>query len=228
MPEVVSRLHKIDLSKPPRVVVGDLSPADSNQDPNYLTGVLLEIVLRLKVVEALPELLRLEDALALRLKAAQSAKAASLPALDLDSPVRWKGYDYGSDPKSQQNQLFTVRVYQSELLAVMATLLREERFEPLLRSEIEAHYFDWLKEQAQRPELAKIKRPSDIPVEQRGWITFDPIHDLPVSSAGWWGPACSIPNTPQTRLEIRKLVKDFLQLDPAKRSGDSTRDSTKK
>lgn len=224
--EVVSRLGKIDLMAPAQVIAGEAGSAYSGQDPGYLTGLILQIILELKIVEALPGLLRLEAELALLLKDAEGNKNAKLPPLDLDSPLTWKGYWDTTNAQPQEARVFTARVYQSELLAVMASLLRAERFEPLLRSEIEAYYLEWLKRQSQGPELANIKRPEDVPKEQKRWITFDPIYNCPISNPAWHG--CWITNTPKVRLEIRKLVKDYLKSAPNDRPAERPKPINKK
>jgi hypothetical protein len=93
----------------------------------------------------------------------------------------------------------------------MAGLLREKRYGPMLNSDIEAKYLDCLKQNAKDSELRNIKKLSDIPSNQKEWITIDPIHNLPVRTSMFQGPGCSIPNTPQIRSQIRQLVKDYLE-----------------
>jgi hypothetical protein len=204
--EVVSRLSQIDLSKSPKVrphASGAYSLDKSSQDPRYLTELMLQIIQELKIVEALPHLLRLEFDLAAHLKEAESNKNVALPPLDLDPARGLVG--------SGASKVYVARVYQSELLGLMAGLLREVRFEPLLQSKIEAKYYDSLKRQAKSPGLVQIKGPTDIPKEQEVWISFDSVHNIPKVTQFRASSEFSIPKTPEVRLEIRQYVENYLK-----------------
>jgi len=156
-------------------------------------------------------LLRVEADLNERLAAAAKGGEASLPALDLGGPLT--GFVLYSDPHpdlvQQRKREFTARVYQREMLSVIAALLRHERYQPLLDSDLEAKYFEHLKKGASNPQLASIHAQGDVPSDQRVWIGYDPIHRLPFlkdpSSTGF------VPFTPALRLEIRKWAADYLQ-----------------
>jgi len=112
--------------------------------------------------------------------------------------------------------MFVSRIYQRELLSVMAALLRHERFQPLLDSELERSYLEHLKKEAQSELLKGIKKPEDVTPKDNGWgwITFDPIHKLPVIKH--WPQFTTY--TPALRLKIREWVKDFLKLPPGAHS----------
>jgi hypothetical protein len=105
----------------------------------------LEIVLALNAVETLPELLRLEADLDFRLKTAEQDGGASLPVLDAAGPVFMTGVDSASQTFSRRERTFVSRIFQRELLSVMAALLRQERFQSLLDSELERSYLKYLK-----------------------------------------------------------------------------------
>lgn len=142
--EITTRLHNLDLSKRAPQTTGS-SPQNSGQDPYALSGLLLQIIIDLNAVETLPELLRLESDLNRQIERANDNPYATLPNLDLDSPVAWQEMDALHPPTDHERQLFAARVYHRELLSVIATLLRHEKFEPLLKSDIEARYSEFLK-----------------------------------------------------------------------------------
>jgi hypothetical protein len=219
VPEIVRRMGKIDLSRPAKQKKDSFSTTDSDQDPNHLTGLLLDIILELNAVETLPELLRLEADLNFRLKTAEKDGGASLPVLDAAGPVRMTGVDSASKSFSQRERTFVSRIFQRELLSVMAALLRQERFQPLLDSELERSYLVYLKKEAQSEMLKGIKKPEDVSPKEKGWVTFDPIHGLPVIKH--WLQFTKY--TPELRLKIREWVNDFLKpLPGARRPGDPT------
>jgi hypothetical protein len=226
--DIAKLLNRMDLSKTTNgdrlvamAINGDTNQAilvsapkpfsftDSNQDPEQLTGTLLDIILQLDVVEALPGLLRVEADLNERLVAAAKDSGASLPELDLDSPVTSVGDRSNTDATRRRMREFPVRVYQREMLSVMAALLRHERYQPLLDSDLEAKYFEHLKQGAGDQQLARIHSAADIPSGQEGWIGFDPIHGVPFHKDQFH--TGFVPFTPDLRLEIRKWAADYLQ-----------------
>jgi hypothetical protein len=208
VPEIVARLSKFDFSmvKPGPA---SFSTLEFRQDPNHLSGLMLQIILELKAVETLPQLLRLEANLNQRLEAALT-NPSGLPSLDLNSPVTWQS-DSGArftDGSEEQRRVFAGRVLQRETLSVIAALLRQERFQPLLQSEYERNYALNLKREAGGEELRKIKTPSDIPREATRWIAFDPVYQLPVRRT-WL--AATMPYSSETRQQIRGFSEDFLK-----------------
>jgi hypothetical protein len=67
--------------------------------------------------------------------------------------------------------------------------------------------------------LKDIKQPEDVPPKEKGWVTFDPIHGLPVIKH--WPQFTAY--TPELRLKIREWVNDFLKPPHgARRLGDPT------
>jgi len=219
VPEIVLRIGKIDLSRPPKQQKDSFSTTDSNQDPNHLSGLLLEIILKLNAVETLPELLRLEAELDVRLSTADKDGGRSLPALEVGGPAFMTEVQHAKT-SSRQQRMFVSRIYQRELLSVMAALLRDEKFQPLLDSALERSYLEFLKKQAQSEELKHIKKPEDVPPTQKGWggISFDSIHQLPVA---WHWPEFTT-YTPELRSQIRNWVCDYLKRTPGEgRAGPS-------
>src|SRR6185503_15255049 len=118
--------------------------------------------------------------------------------------VSMTGVDSASKSFSRKERTFVSRIFQRELLSVMAALLRQERFQPLLDSDLERNYLQYLKKEAQSEILKGIKKPEDVTPKQEGWgmITFDPIHGLPVINH--WPHFTTY--TPELRLKIREWV----------------------
>lgn len=144
----------------------------------------------LNAIETLPELLRLESDLNRRIEALNFNANAPLPDLDLDSPVTWQEMDFSSTQTPQHQRLFAVRVYQRELLSVIANLLRHEKFELLLKSDIEARYTEYLKHEKD-----------------------------PQASLTWsYDQNRYMPYTPELRHEIRQFAQEFLKQPPEKNS----------
>ena len=219
--DIVKLLNRMDLSKAtngPR----PFSTTGSGQDPQQLSGTLLDIILRLNAVEALPGLLRVEADLNQRLATATS-DPSSLPDLDLDSPVM-EVVSYKDDLKDalspRRRREFAARIYQREMLSVIASLLRHEHYQPLLDSDLEASYFAHLKQGSGDPQLAGIHAEGDVPSDQRGWIGYDLIHKLPYLKDPFHSGF--VPYTPELRLEIRKWAADYLRQTPAKKAPDAS------
>jgi hypothetical protein len=214
--EIVLRLKKMDLAKSLKrkaEVPSEVSPETANwisPESAQLSG-LLEIILTLHAKETLPELLRLEPDLDRFLEIAGRDGGASLPVFDVNASVAEVGRDridaWAKAYQQQRNPVFNVRVLQRDLLSVMAALLRDERFKPLLASDLEARYFKFLKREAEGSELRDIKAPADLTGFQAEWITFDPIYHLPVRVGRGHDV---MPYTPKLRLEIRQFVSDYL------------------
>jgi hypothetical protein len=191
--EITTRLHELDLSKHTWQRSGLSMLQNSGQDPHGLSGLLLQIIMDLNAVETLPELLRLESDLNQRIETANYNTNAPLPDLDLDSPVAWQEMDIvHPSPTQQDRRLFAARVYQRELLSVIATLLRHEKFEPLLKSDIEARYIELLRHE---------KDPEASP-------TWDYDRER------------YMPYTPELRHEIREFAQEFLK-QPAEKTGQA-------
>jgi hypothetical protein len=193
VPEIVRRLGRIDLSQVPNAKAKSFSATESHQDPSQLTGLMLSIILELDAVEALPELLRLENELNSRLEAAALDKRSSLPDLDLDSPILWAAMDQSAPPTLEQLRLFATRIFQRELLSVMATLLRHRQFQPFLRSDFEAKYQAYLKQKAAA---------GDSGVDRRSHV---------------------VPYSQELRLQIRAFVADYLKQPSDKRPAAGSR-----
>lgn len=177
---------------------------------NELSGLLLEIILEIDAVDTLPGLLRLEATINDRLEKAAKDNGASLPDLDLDSPTRIEVppappgltskveieiVSKLPDISVQQQRTFAARLYQRELLSVIAELLRSEHFKPLLDSDLEKNYQAYLK---RHPDAGKL-----LPI----WA--------PRSNSSGTVPEGFMLYTPRLREEIRGFGKSYLKEEQA-------------
>ncbi len=226
VPVLLERLKNIDLSKaqPPRGDMNDYRKSGTN--PRAFSSLLLSVAQHLHVIEALPELLRLEEQLHSAIAKSAKDDKSPLPQLDLDSPVGWSTIKVVDDRKKQKTPKptredkkslerktdeFTSRIYQRELLALMARLLREEEFKPLLASSMEKEYIAGLRKIASEGELKDIKSATDIPEESLSWIGWDDELGIPVRI---FGSVVQIPYTETLRDELRHIADDFLKSVP--------------
>lgn len=199
-------------------------PPASDLDPKLLSGVLLEVVLRLNAVEALPAMMKVEAQLAALIEVAENDASAPVPDLPVDgiwypeelsTRERTKGDKIIPKPDAnvilRRQALLRCRVYQREMLSVMVKLLRDANFQPLFDSAIERPYGDALKKAAQSDELKHIKKPADIPEKERTWIRWDSHYNLPVTS---FHRVAELPFTPEVRTQIRGFVEQFVKEQP--------------
>jgi len=221
-PEVVAalvhRLEAMDLTQPsptPKPAQeGASGVMDSGLDTSRLSGVLIEIVLKLKAVEALPALMKIEAQLDTILDAAAKDPAAFVPDLTVDGInypkglettelVRKKWVRKANAKEIEHEQAFIrCRVFQRELLSAMAKLLREAGFEPFLTSPIEQAYGDAIKKAAEK---IPYKKATDIPEEERSYTFWDERYHVPVIGRTHG----TLPFTPELRLQIRDLVSQY-------------------
>jgi hypothetical protein len=224
---LAARLEAMDLARlPPKPAPKESKafPPPATFSTHTLSGVLLEIVIALKAAEALPGLLKVEAQLDAILAAAEKDPSAPIPELEVDGiwypsqlqPVDYVKMDgkYEAKPKPdaaailRKQHLLNCRVYQREVLSVLARLLRDAHFQPLLDSDIEKSYAAGLQEAvAKSKQLSDFKNPGDIPPDDRDYIKWDPLYNLPV--AGSW-PKAELPFTRKLRAQIRGFAEQFL------------------
>lgn len=226
VPVLLERLKNIDLNKaqPPRGNMNDSRGSGTN--PRAFSNLLLSVAQHLHAIEVLPELLRLEEQLYSAIAKAAKDEKAPLPQLDIDSPVGWSTIKVVDDTKRQKSPKpikedkkslerktdeFTCRIYQRELLALMARLLRDEEYKPLLASSIEKEYIAGLRKIATQGEMKDIKSADDIPLESHDWIRWDDELGIPVKI---YGSVVEIPYTETLRDELRHIADDFLKSVP--------------
>lgn len=216
VPALKARLAGIDFSKEPPAVPGiTFKPnsedvQNSGMSPSQMNSLYYDMVLGLDAVEVLPELLRLEDQLHSLLIVAQKKSTADPPhAENVWAPMT----DNENERKlpRREEAIREGTIVQREILSVMMTLLRQQRFEPLLKTDLEQKYATLLKARAQKEDLREIKSPEDAKKQGKEWVQFDPIYNVPI---GYLGPDTSVPYSEQLRNKIRGLVDQFIKTVP--------------
>jgi hypothetical protein len=160
--------------------------------PNQFTVPLAEIIVGLDAVEALPVLLRVDEAFTARL-----AKMPPLPA-------------EGNFTK-ESLETWRVTIAEREVLSVVLQLLRGQKFQPLLDSGFEKIYATAIKERASQEDLREIKTPADAAAKNMKWLKFDPIYEVPL---GYLSKKTEIEVTPEVRARVRGLAEQFVKTVP--------------
>lgn len=223
---LVSRLEAIDFSKAPppapplKLKKGEEAVEESGISPRILSGLMFEIILALDLVEALPQLLQKEDDLRARIAAAEVNPKAPAPVVTTDGTVvygheeitergemKYKVYE-DLQLSKRDNQLYKARILQREMLSVMLKLLRNQRFEPVLKSDLEKKYEAAIRARANEEDLRAIKTPEDAKAKDAGDIQFDPIIKVPL---GFLRKPPTTPFTRELREEIRGYVQAYLK-----------------
>jgi hypothetical protein len=187
---------------------------DSGVSTYDLSQLLLNITIDLNAVEALPHLLRVEAELSTMLEMNAADPSLILPEKYVDAgfidEADLKERIEDTDREKETFQQRFIReakhraksnrqhciVAQRDLLATILCLLRQEKYSPLLSSDVEKSY--------------------------RAWIIIDPIINAPTAYAH---PQAKIPYTPVLRATIRGWANSWLETTPAPRR-DGTKGMT--
>ncbi|MGH8048443.1 MAG: hypothetical protein ACREKL_14470, partial [Chthoniobacterales bacterium] len=153
-----------------------------------LNGNVLMMLLDLNATEALPELLRIEAILRTKIGQSPSQTAAG-----------------------HNNEEITLRLLQRNILGVIATILRQERFGPFLESRVEKDYHHALKKNASAPGLKFLKNDAELTPDQLNYVYFDPIYGLPASSF----TAFEVPCNDATVKQVISFAETYLKEVPA-------------
>jgi hypothetical protein len=214
VPVLQKRLAVFDFTKPPKPVSNkrvfkDDSVEVSGINPRQLSGLLYEMILGLDAVEVLPDLLRLEEQLRSLLEKADQDKKNAVPPVELDGYVTMPS---GSKTLTKRDQAMSrARVVQRELLSVMLQLLRNQKYQPLLDSEMEKTYAKAIKQRAQEDDLKDIKTPEDAKAKGDDWVQFDVIYGVPLA---YLGKQLAVPFSADLRNTIRGYATDFTKSVP--------------
>jgi hypothetical protein len=208
--EVIPALKKllvtIEPGLPPPPVAPQKLSAPGGEDgdvlssgisPRQISGLLLQIVLELEAVEALPELLDLEERLRAALERASNDRKAITPSVANDGSYSLVGRP---ELSKRDREMVRCRIVQREMLSLMLQLLRHQHFAPMLESEFEKTYAQAIIARAE-------KNPDSGRNGERPWIDFDPIHKVKL---GFFENPPSVPFSRDVRETARGLVKEFI------------------
>ncbi len=223
IPILVKRLEALDLSQrpastPAKFAADAESVESTGLDPKHLSQLLLNVVIDLNATECLPALLRLEGELSKRLEANYAdPKANPLPVFQLEAGFVVGTFDALPDrePTPEEaaeaigkHQRATAIIVQRDLLGTLLALLRQERYAPLLASEIERQFAAAIKKQAATENFAAIKGEADIPADDADYIAIDPIVKVPYYPGG---KNTEIAYTPAVRQQVLDWTREFIK-----------------
>lgn len=214
-----SRLLAIDFSRKAATPVVDPKPEENFDgdafgcDPKSLSPIMLTLLQQLRGIEALPELLVVEQKLVEGIaKAKEDAKAAPPEVTGWQVAEESEEYDE-NEPEAKRDRrvnLFQARVAQRDLVMLMATLMREKSYKPYLETTLEAAYVKGLKAEAKERGYDKIKS-SEPPTEIEGVdVLVDPITKI-IRPAYF---SVKLPYTRESRDEIRAVAAKWIAEHP--------------
>lgn len=175
---VRKRLGKIDLTREPVTPKPDVN-ADKEElemsecygaDPMSLNSFLFDIIKRTSATEALPELLALEERLVAAIAVAKGGGAPP-EVYGWYAAIMDEEYDE-NEPKASRERRMKLncsRLAQRDLVALIALLMREQKYEPYLATEFEKAYVKGLKKQEEEYGLSAPSKANDQ------YILTDPI-----------------------------------------------------
>lgn len=214
VPVLKKRLAAFDFTKPPKAVSAKRVFKEdevevSGINPRQLSGLLYEMIIGLNAVEVLPDLLRIEEQLRSLLEKADENKKVEVPKVDFDGMLTPLPPEKALSKRDQA--MNRGRIVQRELLSVMAQLLRSQKFQPILDSDLEKEYAKAIKARAQEEDLKDIKTPADAKAKGDDSVEFDPVYGIPV---GFLNHPLNIPFSADVRNAIRGYAEQFIKTVP--------------
>ncbi|NJM38068.1 MAG: hypothetical protein HC845_09555 [Akkermansiaceae bacterium] len=215
------RLLEIDFSREAKQPAEDLSVKGEEgdgdpygADPQSLNPLLLDIILQLNATEALPELLAIEGKIVAAIAKAKD-DASAKPPVTYGWFVNPEGSEYDeNEPEAKRERrlgLFQARVAQRDLVMTIAKLMRKEKYEPYLKTKLEAAYVKGLKEDAKEFKFPQFSQSDVVPNEIEGEeIERDEISG--VTNRKY--TTVSIPYTRESRDEIRAAAQKWIAAHP--------------
>lgn len=217
IPAIRARLLAVDFAREAVPLGEDPKPEENLDgeafgcDPKSLNSLLLGLIQQIQAIEALPELLVVEQDLVKRIEKAKNDPTAPAPLVEgwfvgyitNDSEVKTDA------ERDRFSNLFQARVAQRDLVMLMALLMREKSYKPYLKTSLEVAYAKGLKKAASVYPTYKVGDP--LPEGKNGWeFKLDPIvrvlrrdHDF-----------VSIPYTRESRDQIRAAAAKWIAEHP--------------
>lgn len=215
-----ARLLAVDFNRAPKEPGKDPKPEesfdgdDTGCDPVTLNPLLLDLILKLKAVEAMPELLAVEDRLVKAIAAAKDDAKAPAPRVDgWHVGMENENYDE-NEPQEKRDRrihLFNSRVAQRDLVITMAKLMRDKSFKPALATSLEKAFLKGIRKEAKEEGFDSLKPGQEIPKKFEGYeIMFDPITKLPFRL---YMPV-KVPYSRESRDEVRAAAAKWIAEHP--------------
>ena len=217
---VRARLLAVDFNRAPKDPGKDPKPEesfdgdDTGCDPASLNPLLLDLILKLKATEALPELLVVEDKLVKAIARAKDEAKAPAPRVD-GWHVGMENHEYDeNEPQEKADRrvhLFNSRVAQRDLVMTMGKLMREKSFSPYLGTSLEKAYVKGIRKQAKSEGYDSLKPGQPIPKRFEGHeIEFDSVTKLPFRR---YMPV-KVPYSRESRDEVRAAAGKWIAAHP--------------
>lgn len=207
----LKKMHaRVPASVAPLTLPSDQRPPDEGDSGFPLdqwNGIYGQIITEVNAVEAMPELLRLEEEYHILIPKFEANPKAEMPSMYVDY---FHVTDDNFKPISKHDkQLLQLKIVQRELLSVMLQLMRHQRYQPLLASDIEKTYAAIMKGFAIKLNYDDVTTAEQAKARQ---VMFDPIEHLALTSPGMAIP--TIPYSEEARNEVRGLAEPFAKLPP--------------
>ncbi len=210
VPALKTALGSLHPEKPP---TADGVPAKGESaSARQLNAIFLFLVSDLHVIEALPELLLVEERLRGAIQFADEHPRSPLPNVSQDGRIS----HYEKQPPSERERFLEFcRADQREILGLILRLLREQRFPPLLVSSFERHYREAVEEAAaKRDEFGRgnssaIQEQQSLAEEANRGSDFL----IPFRADGDQ-LSISTPFDAATRNNVRRLARQFIETVP--------------
>lgn len=214
-----SRLLAVDFSRKAVPPAKDPKPEENFDgdaygcDPGALSPILLTLVEQLHGIEALPELLTVEQRLVQGIaRAKDDAKAAPPEVTGWNVAEELGSYDE-NEPEARRDRrvrLFQARVAQRDLVMLMAKLMREKSYKPYLATALETAYVKGLRAESKARGYDRI-RTGEPPKEIKGVeVTVDPLTRIIHPSYF----TVKHPYTRESRDEIRAVAMKWIAEHP--------------
>lgn len=211
-----ARLSELDLAREPEELKEDPAPEESFDgedvgcDPKVLNPLLLELILELKAVEALPELLVVEEKLVKGIAETRADPKAKPPVTTGWFVANENGNHDEKEPdavRERKFRLFQARVAQRDVVITMARLLRGEKYGPYLATAIEKAYVKGLKAEAKAEGYENYKPGDALPAGKEYLeLEIDAVSGVPKEKYF----SVAIPYTRESRDEVRAVAGKWI------------------
>lgn len=211
---IKARLTAVDFSKSAVDTEKDEHPEKSFDgdgygcDPATLNPLILNLIVDMNAVEALPELLTLEARLVKEIAKAKDSATAPVPIVSGWGIGEKRDSSNDGEARDRRINLFQARVAQRDLVMVMQVLMRNKKYSPALKTSLEVAYVKGLKADAAAHGWDKFKPGDELPKE----INYRSVERDPVTGIvrDAYRPI-EIPYTRESRDEVRAAAEQWVK-----------------